>query len=124
MPVLAHSLSDVAAKPFGRGFKKPGRSLSIWTPRYAPIPNIKEPRKHSPFHMGFVFAISHTSRKWTNSVYSRIANSMTEKPPLDERQAKLIEVTKRETLIDRKRLRGARCKRRFWNVCRSKDFFR
>ena len=65
MPVLARSLPNVAAKPFRRGFKKPGRSLSIWTPRYAPMSNIKEPCKHSPFHMGFVFAISHTSRKWT-----------------------------------------------------------
>ena len=58
-----------------------------------------------------------------NSFYSRVANSMTEKPPLDERHTRLIEFTKRETPIDCKRLRGARCKRRFWMSADRKTSF-
>ena len=108
MPVLAHSLSDVAANPFGRGFKKKAEIL-----RYGRLDML--PRQISKSLINTVHSIwvscspFHTHHEnGPHSFYSRIANSMTEKPPLDERQAKLIGVTTREIPLDRKSLRWVR----------------
>lgn len=67
---------------------------------------------------------SHTDHEDTpNSFYSWVANIITEKPPIDERYAEVIEVMERQTPSSRKYSRTARYKRRGWGRCQFKVFF-
>lgn len=59
-----------------------------------------------------------------NSFYSWVANSMTEKPPIDERHAKVINVMERQVPSGHKRLRRARRKRGGWDRCQVNRIFR
>lgn len=73
----------------------------------------------------FLCLLSHTDPEDTpNSSYSWVANSMTEKPPIDERHAKVIEVMERQVPSGHKCLRRARCKRGGWDRCQSIRIFR
>lgn len=78
--------------------------------------NIKQPRKHRPSHMAPGLAFSHESRRYARLFYSWVASSMTEKPPIDERHAELIEVMERQTPLGHKCSRRARCNKRLGSV--------
>lgn len=58
-----------------------------------------------------------------NSFYSWVANSMTEKPPVDERHAKAIDVIERQILRPQILAKG-KCKREGCDRCQSAITFR